>query len=135
FAGGGGRGRQDSPFGATYRFRGQLPPLPAVAPARSDDVVPLYRPDLEQFAATDRPFTAVLEARRSIRQYGDPPITARQLGEFLYRVARVRPRAVAEPLGGRPYDLTSRPHPRGGATHDLHLDGTVNRCERVPPGL
>jgi SagB-type dehydrogenase family enzyme len=129
------RGRHDYPFGATYRFLDRLPPLPAVVPPRSGDVVPLYAPDLEHLSETDPPFTAVLEARRSIRQYGERPITAPQLGEFLYRVARVRPRALPEPPGGRPYEVSSRPYPSGGATYDLELYVTVNACEDLPAGL
>src|SRR5204862_8072859 len=127
--------RHDYPYGATYRFLEQLSPLPAVVPPRSAAVVPLDQPDLAHLAETDRPFTAVLEARRSIRQYGDPPITVRQLGEFLYRVARVRQRALPEPPGGRPYEVSSRPYPSGGATYDLELYVAVNACVDLPAGL
>jgi SagB-type dehydrogenase family enzyme len=77
-----------------------------------------------------------LEARRSIRQYGDPPITARQLGEFLYRVARVRRLLPPDPAaGGRPYAVSSRPYPSGGATYDLELYVTANTCLDLPAGL
>jgi SagB-type dehydrogenase family enzyme len=36
---------------------------------------------------------------------------------------------------GRPYAVTSRPYPSGGATYDLELYVTVNACEDLPAGL
>jgi SagB-type dehydrogenase family enzyme len=95
----------------------------------------LYRPQLARLTEVDLPFTAVLETRRSIRQHGDPPITARQLGEYLYRVARVRAVVPPDPTLGRPYESSSRPYPSGGATYDLELYVTVSTCEGLTPGL
>jgi len=40
-------------------------------------------------AQSDPPFARVHEARRSVREYGERPLTVRQIGEFLYRVGRV----------------------------------------------
>ena len=65
------------------------------------------------------------EARRSIREYGERPLTARQLGEFLYRVGRVAdywedelhtPRGVGAPRRAR-----LRPYPAGGGLYELDL--------------
>ena len=69
----------------------------------------VYRPDVDQLAREDVPFTRVIESRRSVRAYGERPITARQLGEFLYRVGRVRSVTEADPERGRLYAVTSRP--------------------------
>jgi oxazoline/thiazoline dehydrogenase len=60
--------------------------------------------------------TLVLEGRRSIREYGERPITDRQLGEFLYRSARVKELKKMESQ-----DLTRRPYPGGGAIYELEL--------------
>src|SRR5262245_30525060 len=49
---------------------GPLAPFPE-SPSSPDDV-PLFAPDAEALAATDLPFTAVLESRRSIRRFGEP---------------------------------------------------------------
>jgi SagB-type dehydrogenase family enzyme len=128
-------GRHDYPSGGTFRFLGQIPPLPAVKPKMSNDVIPLHKPDMDRLEREDWPFTAVLERRRSVRDYGVQPINATQLGEFLYRVARVQSVIDADPAEGRPYAVSVRPYPSGGATYDLELYVTVNRCSDLASGI
>src|SRR5262249_52501342 len=90
-------GRHDYPVGGTYRFLGRVVPPPATRPVREGAIpIPLDRPDLAALAESDPPFSQVYESRASVRVYGDEPITARQLGEFLYRVARVQQRFEAD---------------------------------------
>src|SRR5207302_3329578 len=83
-------GRHDYPFGAVFPHAGSIDPLPAVKAPMSAERIALARPDLAQLIARDDPFTRVLESRRSIRTFGLLPPTLAQLGEFLYRAARVR---------------------------------------------
>ena len=134
-------GRHDEPVGGTYRFLGRLPPPPALRPVSAERSVELYRPSLERLEREDAPYARVQEARASIRAYGDRPISDRQLGEFLYRVARVRQRgtvAAESPQGSAPsvpMELATRPYPGGGALHELELYAAVNACDGVPPGL
>jgi SagB-type dehydrogenase family enzyme len=128
-------GRRDAASGGTFRFVGQIPPLPAVKPSMSEDVLPLYRPDLDRLAREDPPFTAVLERRVSLRDHGDRAITAEQLGEFLYRVGRVRGMVGPDPAEAWLYEVTSRPYPSGGAAYDLELYVAVRACGGVAPGL
>ncbi|SEH02055.1 SagB-type dehydrogenase domain-containing protein [Nonomuraea solani] len=125
-------GRHDQPFGATYRFVDETPPEPVTKRPPEGAVVELYRPSLEEAAAADPPFTTVLESRRSVRRYASAP-TVRQLGELLYRAARVR--HVFEPQPGAPYQASSRPYPGGGAVYELELYLTVARCEGLDGGL
>lgn len=124
------RGRHAHPGGNTMRFKGQIEPLPVLKPDMSAQVIPLYQPNLDSIIAADAPFTQVLEARRSIRAYGDPPLTVEQLGEFLYRSARVRSIVQTE-LGA----LSSRPYPSGGAMYELELYLAVDRCVGLDRGL
>jgi oxazoline/thiazoline dehydrogenase len=128
-------GRHDSPVGTTYRFLGQIPPLPALKPPTSDAAIPLYRPNLEAIEREEPFFTSVLERRTSIRQFGEPPITVQQLGEFLYRVGRVRAILDPDPSRGCLYEASNRPYPSGGATYDLELYLTVNTCEGLAAGI
>lgn len=121
-------GRHSNPYGGTYSFKGRFDPLPVVKPPMSADSIPLFKPDLAKLARDDRSFTAVLEARRSIREHGDPPITARQLGEFLYRSARVQ--KIVPDAG-----VSFRPHPAGGAIHELEIYPLIDRCDGLAPGL
>jgi SagB-type dehydrogenase family enzyme len=70
--------------------------------------------------------------------YADRPLTASQLGEFLYRVGRVKERwqvEVATPHGPLRMDFAPRPYPGGGALYELELYPGVNACEGLAPGL
>src|SRR5262249_22155113 len=124
--------RQDTPYGATFRFLGKIDPLPAVKRPVSDKAIGLYRPDMRALKDNDIPFTRVLEERRSIRTHGDQPITVVQLGEFLYRTARTR--ALPGTMQGV-YERSDRPYPSGGACYELELYVVVDACVELPSGL
>jgi SagB-type dehydrogenase family enzyme len=124
-------GRHAGGYGATYRFKEELEPAPAGAPARGVTAFDLFRPDIEALERMDGSFTHVLETRASEREFDDrTPITARQLGEFLYRSARIRRPAPADG-----YETTSRVYPSGGAAYELEVYAAVNRCDGLEPGL
>jgi oxazoline/thiazoline dehydrogenase len=131
-------GRHDYPRGGTYRFAGRLDPPPVLQSVRSEESVVLDRPDLDRLEREDPPFAWVQEARRSIREYADKPISARQLGEFLYRVGRVADYFAGEvptPEGAVQMDFAPRPYPAGGALYELELYTAVNLCENLASGL
>ncbi|MDH3602601.1 MAG: SagB family peptide dehydrogenase [Candidatus Tectomicrobia bacterium] len=123
-------GRHANPVGSTYRFADEIEPLPAVKPSMSANPIPLNVSDLAALAETDMPLSRVLEARSSIREHGESPISIEQLGSFLYRVARVR-QLIDTPYG----QLSSRPYPGGGAIYELELYLLVQRCTDLSPGL
>jgi SagB-type dehydrogenase family enzyme len=127
-------GRHDDDFGATFPFLGELDPQPAVRPLPDGPRVPLPRPELASLLERDATLTAAIEARRSVRHYDERPPTAGELGELLYRSARVRATLGPEPDHGMPYPATDRPYPCGGAAYDLDLYLTVRRCEGLEPG-
>ncbi|MFE5591870.1 SagB family peptide dehydrogenase [Streptomyces sp. NPDC056549] len=127
-------GRYDDVFGAVYAHRGAIEPRPAVRPVPAGPFVPLYRPTREEIAERDPSLTTAIETRRSIRGYGDKEMTARQLGEFLYRVARVRAHYTPEP-GSTRDEVVSRPYPSGGQGYELELYVTVRRCAGLEPGV
>lgn len=132
-------GRHDRPVGGTYRFLGDLaPPPPLRQPPSSAPPVALYRPDLRQLEETDPPLARVQEARRSVRAYGARPLTARELGEFLYRVGRVVDYwedDVQTTRGQARLAAAARPYPAGGGLYELDLWVAVNRCEGLGAGL
>lgn len=123
-------GRHANSVGGTYRFLGQIEPLPAIKPQMSEEVIELYQPDLETLKTTDPSLTHVLEMRKSIRNWGEPPIVAQQLGEFLYRCARVK--QIAQTDRG---EFSSRPYPNGGGLYELELYPVISRCDGIPSGL
>lgn len=132
-------GRHGKRFGGTFRHTGCIDPLPAAKPPAGSDRIELARCDVEELKSTDVPFTAVLENRCSVRQHTGTPITVRQLGEFLYRSARIRHIRSAEVAGiaggSARLELSSRPYPGGGAIHELELYVTAHRCSGLAPAL
>jgi SagB-type dehydrogenase family enzyme len=132
-------GRSDAPHGATYRMAGRLDPPTALKPVPAGEALELYRPDLARLERDDPPLARVQEQRRSAQDFdADNPITDRQLGEFLFRVARVKECWQAEistDRGPVRMDFTSRPYPAGGSLYELELYAAVNRCTGFRPGL
>ncbi|SHF79350.1 SagB family peptide dehydrogenase [Streptoalloteichus hindustanus] len=124
-------GRHDLPYGGTHWARDRFPALPSAREPFPGPAVPLARPDGGQAAAPTPAFTDVLERRQSVREHDDTrPITAEQLGEFLYRCARVR--------GDRPghtQELTYRPYPSGGSIYELELYPVVSHVDGLASGI
>jgi len=123
-------GRHRMPYGPTFRLADRYEPLPATKAPMSEEAVDLYRPDLDQLLREDVPFSAVLEGRRSIRNFGDP-LDVRKLGEFLYRTARQRKVFKAD----RGHEVSSRPYPGGGAIYELEIYLSVRSCLDLAHGF
>jgi SagB-type dehydrogenase family enzyme len=132
-------GRFDAPYGATYRLADRLPPPPALKPAMAGQAHELYHPDLDRLERNDPPLAQVQAQRRSIREYdATRPITDRQLGEFLCRVARVtgcREEEVSTPRGPVRQDFAARPYPAGGGLYELEVYAAIQVCDPLAPGL
>lgn len=134
-------GRQNGPFGATFPFAGKVAPLPAVKPVNYTEVLQLFKPDIDELKTNDPSLTEVIEERCSIRSHNEEsPLTARQLGEFLYRVARIRRLFSREVLSGDhpgqvTFELSNRPYPAGGSVYELEVYVAVRKCRDVAPGL
>jgi SagB-type dehydrogenase family enzyme len=132
-------GRFGGPHGGTCRLAGRLAPPPALKPAPTGETQQLYRPDLARLERDDPPLAWVQERRCSARDFdAEHPLTERQLGEFLFRVGRVRDCRQAElatPCGPVPLDFASRPYPAGGGLYELELYAVVNLCANLRAGL
>jgi SagB-type dehydrogenase family enzyme len=121
--------------GGVFPFAGSIPPAPAVRPSPDGPALALPRPDLTAVRTADPLLTDALEARRSIRVPGEEPISLDQLGEFLYRIARIRAVTSEETDGHIPYPITTRPYPSGGASYDVEFWLTIGRCRGAEPGI
>lgn len=128
-------GPHDYPVGGTFRLRDQVPALSALPPRRDGAIVDLPHIELDRSAAADPSFTHVLERRRSVRQHGADPISLEQLGEFLYRTARVRRLIARDDATGMHYEATDRPYPSGGSAYDIELYVVVSRCRGLAAGV
>lgn len=124
-------GRHDNALGGTYRFLHQILPQPAVKQTSWPVTIPLFRPDIDHLHKADPSLTAVLEERISLRDYDNNPITVAQLGEFLYRVARVKGIFSDEAA----VEYTQRPYPNGGASYEMEFYLTIEQCEGLLPGF
>ena len=119
-------------YGGSYPLAGRFPPLPAIPAAQPGPRIDLPRPDLEVTAKADPAFTEVLERRRSVREHdATEPITLAQLGELLYRSARIR--RVFTSADGQ--EVADRPYPSGGALHELEIYPLITQCRGAQPGL
>jgi len=131
-------GRHNQPMGGTFRMAGKLDCPPALKRETSGETIALSKPNVDELQRNDPSFTQVLEQRRSIRDYGAQALTVGQLGEFLYRVARVKNSArhtMQTPAGPVRIEFARRPFPAGGAMYELEFYLAVNSCDGLTPGL
>lgn len=124
-------GRYDRAYGGTFHRQGQRPPPPLLKDP-AEQVIEMQPPDLSRMPQSEPPFIQVLESRRSRRDYGEHGPTIDQLSEFLYRAARIQT-VLATPDGDMDYSY--RPHPAGGAIHELEIYPVVARCEGLEAGV
>ncbi|GAA0242162.1 SagB family peptide dehydrogenase [Cryptosporangium japonicum] len=120
------RGRHENPSGGTLWARGSFEPPPAVPSPLPGAEIPLRVPA----APPDAPLFEVLDTRVSVRRHGTRPITVDQLGEFLYRCARVETRVDGDGRT-RPW----RPYPSGGGTYELELYVNASDVDGLERGL
>ncbi len=131
-------GRHAEPTGATYRLSALQDPLSATKVCDRQNAIALFYPDLTELAKSDPPLSAVMEQRCSIREFGREPMTIEQLGEFLFRVARVRQKyemALQTPQGVVETEMTSRPYPSGGALYPLEFYLLIRKCRGIDAGV
>lgn len=118
-------------FGATYRFQTQLAPPKTFKDTDFDQAIKLYKPNLDELAISDTPFSMVLESRRSVRTYSkSKKINIEKLGEFLYRSIGIR-----EFIKTPKQDAIFRPYPGAGAIHEIDFYLVINACEGINSGI
>jgi SagB-type dehydrogenase family enzyme len=134
-------GRHDNDFGLTYPAGRPTDAEPVVKLSGGESIA-LSRPDWDDLHASDPRLTVAMEARRSVRNYTGDLLTAAQLGELLYRSARVRSLAQAVPGVQGPPDaptagaeFSDRPYPSGGASFELELYVSVAHCTGLARGV
>jgi SagB-type dehydrogenase family enzyme len=125
-------GRGDGAYGAVFPAGGPASPEPVVKRPPHGTQIKLFRPVLDDLLAHDPPITAVIEARRSYHRFGARPVTAEQIGELLYRAARLR--AVRPGGPGRPAG-SDRPYPSTGGLHELELYVIVDAGQGLPQAV
>ncbi len=130
-------------IGGTFPNIGHSDPQPAVRPSWDGEVTELARPDMEKLYREDRPFAAVQDGRRTVRAYNEQqPISVEQLGHLLYRGCRILFRKEvpisspqADAAGLTSLDFAWRPYPTGGASYELEVYLSVDRCSGLGSGF
>jgi SagB-type dehydrogenase family enzyme len=118
-------------FGATYRFQNKMTPPLTFKSIGDDSAIKLYKPNLDELAISDFPFSKVLESRRSIRDHSaSKKITLERLGEFLYRSIGLR-EVVKMPI----QDVLFKPYPAAGAIHEIDFYLVINVCNGIESGV
>lgn len=125
-------GLHDQPGGGVFAHT-NIEHAPALAehPGLAELALPV--PDWDEVNDSERTLTQVMEDRRSYREYDPQPITVAELGEFLYRTARVR--FTARGNGDHPYVQVGRPYPMGGELGELEVYPIVHECDGLEPGI
>lgn len=129
-------------FGGAFPFVNLIEPRPAVRPLPAGERIDLYAPSMAELIKNDPSLSQLQMSRLSIRAYNEEkPISAKDMGEFLYRTARVLYLNDMEVTNAMDetqktiMDLAWRPYPTGGASYELEVYLTVDRARDLDPGM
>ncbi|MFL6143022.1 MAG: SagB family peptide dehydrogenase [Labedaea sp.] len=128
-------GRHGGPTGAVFPHAGTLPPPPVVKPVPVGRRFPLYRPEVRDLMAADPPLTEVAERLRLCEDLSSRQLTAEQIGELLFRAARIRSTSPASAGSDISYRVSDRPYLSIHGLHELELYLSLDRCVGLPRGI
>lgn len=110
-------------------------PPPVVKPGTGGPTFPLHRPDPAALAAADPTLTSLLESDHSCPEFSERTLSARQIGEFLFRSARVQSTGPAHLPGGPSHEASQRPYFSVACLYELEVYVGVNRCADLARGV
>lgn len=128
-------GRHGGPTGAVFPYAGTLPSPPLVRPAPAGPRFPLYRPKLAKLSAADPPFAEVIEGAAAFDHLSDRALTADQIGELLFRAARIRSVSSASAGSVVTYPVSDRPYLSIHGLHELELYLSLDRVAGLARGI
>jgi SagB-type dehydrogenase family enzyme len=127
-------GRHGGPTGAVFPNAGTLPTPPLVKPVPAGPRFALHRPAMGDLAAADPPLVGVVEDLQLCEDLSDRALTAEQIGELLFRAARIRSVSPAS-SGEVSYRVSDRPYLSIHGLHELELYLSLDRCAGLPRGI
>jgi SagB-type dehydrogenase family enzyme len=125
-------GRYGGQTGAVFPLADRLPSPELVKPVRSGRRLALYRPRIDDLIAADPPLTRVLENAKLCDDLSDRRMTAKSLGELLFRAARIRSVATGSTGTDVRYDISDRPYLSVYGLYELELYVSAHKCADVP---
>ncbi|WP_410642146.1 SagB/ThcOx family dehydrogenase [Amycolatopsis sp. lyj-346] len=108
---------------------------PVVKQVTAGPTFPLPRPDPRALAATDPPLAALLESDHDCPEFSTRKLTAAQVGEFLFRAARVRSVGPAHLPGGPSHEASQRPYFSVACLYELEIYVGINRGADLARGI
>jgi SagB-type dehydrogenase family enzyme len=128
-------GRYGGPTGAVFPHAETMPSPPLVKQVPNGPRYPLHRPPLPNLVAADPPLTEVIETAMLCPELSERELSAEQLGELLFRAARIRSISPASAIGEVTYRVSDRPYLSIYGLHELELYVSLNRCTGLPRGI
>lgn len=125
-------GRYDGPSGAVFPLAGKVPSPDLVKPVRSDTRLALYQPRMEDVALRDPSLTEVLEHAKLCDELTERQLSAEQVGELLFRTARIRSVASCSTGTDIRYDISDRPYLSIYGLYELELYVSTHNCAGMP---
>jgi SagB-type dehydrogenase family enzyme len=127
-------GRHGGQSGAVFPHAETHPSPELVKPVRSGRRFQLYRPRIVDLIRSDPPLTEVLEKTRHAAMLTNRQLTAEQVGELLFRAARIR--SVSSESAGTlvRYDVSDRPYLSIHGLYELELYVSVHNCAGLSRG-
>ncbi|MGC7096643.1 SagB/ThcOx family dehydrogenase [Amycolatopsis lurida] len=126
-------GDTDSADSAYRQATETQPPLARTPPEGKR--FPLHRPEPETLAGTDPPLTELLETDHECPRFSGTALTAEELGELLFRSARVRGVGPAHPPMPAGHEASQRPYFSIACLYELELYLSIGHCTGLPAGL
>ncbi|HEX9336099.1 MAG TPA: SagB family peptide dehydrogenase [Pseudonocardiaceae bacterium] len=127
-------GRYGGETGAVFPHAHDLPSPDLVKPVREGRRFPLYRPAIADLIASDPPLTQVIENVGRTGELTDRQLTAEQVGELLFRAARIRSVASQSTPADVRYATSDRPYLGTYGLYELELYVSVHNCADLPRG-
>lgn len=106
---------------------------PVVKQVVAGPTFPLYRPELDPEAGPT--LSALLETDHQCPEFSGRALDADQVGEFLFRAARVRSVGPAYLPGGPGHEASQRPYFSVACLYELEIYVSVNRCSGIAQGI
>jgi SagB-type dehydrogenase family enzyme len=108
---------------------------PVVKQIVAGSTFPLHRPDPAALQAADPTLSALLESDHVCPEMTERALSAEQIGELLFRAARVRSVGPAYLPGGPAHEASQRPYFSVACLYELEIYVGINRCAGLPRGI
>ncbi|WP_439382551.1 SagB/ThcOx family dehydrogenase [Amycolatopsis lexingtonensis] len=108
---------------------------PVVKQIAAGPTFPLHRPDPAALKANDPTLSSLLEEDHVCPEVTERALSAEQIGEFLFRAARVRSIGPTYLPGGPGHEASQRPYFSVACLYELEIYVAINRCAGLGRGI